>query len=94
MDARKDRIGEHAAGHELPWATAALGPVPAHPLDWLDWQKRAAAIGAWRELSGHHDRADPIGPDPVAVAPDLRAAWHEAPQAREYSFSTPRDRGG
>ena len=78
MDARKDHLGNHAADHALPWAVAALGPVPAHPLDRLDWQKRAAAIGAWRELSGHHDPADPIGPEPVAAAPDLRAAWHEA----------------
>ena len=31
MDARKDRIGEHTASHPPPWATAALGPVPAHP---------------------------------------------------------------
>ena len=74
MDARKDRIGEHAP----PWAITALGSVPAHPLDLLDWQKRAAAIGAWRELSGHHHPADPIGPEPVAGVPDLRAAWHEA----------------
>jgi hypothetical protein len=44
----------------------------------LDWQKRAAAIGAWRELSGYQHPADPIGPEPVAAAPDLRAAWHEA----------------
>jgi hypothetical protein len=78
MDARTDRIGEHAAGHPQPWATAALGPVPAHPLDRLQWQKRAAAIGAWRELSGHSDPADPIGPEPVAAAPDARAAWHQA----------------
>jgi conjugative relaxase-like TrwC/TraI family protein len=78
MDARKDRIGEHAATHALPWAVSALGPVPAHPLDRLDWQRRAASIGAWRELSGHHHPADPIGPEPVAVTPDLRAAWHEA----------------
>ena len=78
MDARKDRIGEHAADHAPPWAVTALGPVPAHPLDRLDWQKRAAAIGAWRELSGYHDPADPIGPEPIAAAPDLRAAWHEA----------------
>jgi conjugative relaxase-like TrwC/TraI family protein len=78
MDARKDRIGEHAADHAPPWATTALGPVPAHPLDRLDWQKRAAAIGAWRELSGHHDPADPTGPEPIAAAPDLRAAWHDA----------------
>ena len=78
MDARTDRIGEHAASHPPPWATAALGPVPAHPPDRLEWQKRAAAIGAWRELSGHDDPADPIGPEPAAAAPDVRAAWHQA----------------
>jgi conjugative relaxase-like TrwC/TraI family protein len=78
MDARKDRIGEHAAEHELPWAVAALGPVPEHPLDRLDWQKRAASIGAWRELSGYQHPTEAIGPEPAAAAPDLRAAWHEA----------------
>ena len=78
MDARKDRIGQHAAEHELPWAVAALGPVPADPAARLDWQKKASAIGAWRELSGYHHPADPIGPEPAAAAPDLRAAWHEA----------------
>ncbi len=78
MDARKDRIGEHAAEHPQPWATGALGPVPGHPLDRLDWQKRAASIGAWRELSGYDHPADPIGPEPAAAAPDIRAAWHEA----------------
>ena len=78
MDARKDRIGEHAAEYAPPWAVAALGPVPEDPLDRLDWQRRAASIGAWRELSGHRDPADPIGPEPAAAAPDLRAAWHEA----------------
>jgi hypothetical protein len=78
MDARKDRIGEHAAEHEPPWATSTLGPVPGHPLDRLEWQRRAAAVGAWRELSGYDHTADPIGPEPIAAAPDLRAAWHEA----------------
>jgi AAA domain/TrwC relaxase len=78
MDARKDRIGEHAVSHPPAWALAALGPVPAHPPGRLDWQKRAAAIGAWRELSGYSDPADPVGPEPVAAAPDARAAWHEA----------------
>ena len=78
MDARKDRIGEHAAEHALPWAVNALGPVPGHPLDRLDWQQRAASIGAYRELSGYDHPADPIGPEPAAAAPDLRAAWHEA----------------
>ena len=78
MDARMDRIGEHTASHPPPWATATLGPVPAHPAGRLDWQKRAAAIGAWRELSGHGDPADPIGPEPAVATPDVRAAWHQA----------------
>ena len=78
MDARKDRIGEHAADHAPPWAITALGPVPGHPLDRLDWQRRASSIGAWRELSGYDHAADPIGPEPVAAVPDMRAAWHDA----------------
>jgi len=78
MDARKDRIGEHAADHAPPWAVTALGLVPGHPLDRLGWQRRASSIGAWRELSGYDHPADPIGPEPVAAAPDPRAAWHEA----------------
>jgi hypothetical protein len=78
MDARTDRIGEHTAAHPPPWATAALGPIPAHPPGRLEWQKRAAAIGAWRELSGYDHPADPIGPEPAAAAPDARAAWHQA----------------
>ncbi len=78
MDGRKDRIGEHAAEHAPDWAVNALGPVPDHPLNRLDWQQRAASIGAYRELSGHRDPADPIGPEPAAAAPDIRAAWHEA----------------
>ena len=76
MDARKDRIGEHAADNAFPWAVSALGPVPEHPVDRLAWQQRAASIGAWRELSGYAHPADPIGPEPAA--PDVRAAWHEA----------------
>jgi hypothetical protein len=78
MDVRTDRIGEHAAEHPPSWALAALGPVPAHPLDRLEWQRRASAIGAWRELSGYDHPADPIGPEPAAAAPDVRAGWHQA----------------
>src|SRR6266566_2807328 len=62
----------------LRWAEAALGPVPDHPLDRLDWQRRASSIGAWRELSGYDHPTDPIGPEPVAAAPDARASWHGA----------------
>ena len=81
MDARKDRIGEHAAEHALPWAVTALGPVPADPADRLGWQHRASSIGAYRELSGYDHPADPIGPEPATAAPETRAAWHEAAAA-------------
>ena len=78
MDARKDRLGEHAAEHELPWAVDALGPVPEHPLDRLDWQKKAASIGAWRELSGYDHPTEAIGPEPATATPDVRSVWFEA----------------
>jgi conjugative relaxase-like TrwC/TraI family protein len=78
MDQRAQRIGEHAAQHEPPWALTALGPVPADPLDRLAWQHNASAIGAYRELAGISDPAEPLGPEPVAADPDLRAAWHDA----------------
>jgi hypothetical protein len=78
MDERKERIGQHAAESALPWAAAALGPAPDDPLARLEWQRRAASIGAYRELSGHDHPAEPIGAEPAPGTPDLRAAWHEA----------------
>jgi hypothetical protein len=78
MDARKQRIGEHAAASTLRWAVAALGPVPDDPVSRLEWQQRAASVGAYRELSGYQHPADPIGPEPATGTPDVRAAWHEA----------------
>jgi hypothetical protein len=78
MDARKERLGAHAAESAPAWAISALGHIPEDPAARLDWQRRAASIAAWRELSGYHHPADPIGPEPAAAAPDLHAAWHEA----------------
>jgi AAA domain len=78
MDARKKRIGEHAAQNALAWAVTALGPATDEPPARMEWRRRAASIGAYRELSGYDDPDDPIGPEPAAAAPDLHAAWHEA----------------
>jgi hypothetical protein len=78
MDDRARRIGEHAAAARLPWAVTALGPVPAEPAARLAWQQKAAAIGTWRELSGHSHPEHPIGLESAASTPDLRAAWHAA----------------
>jgi hypothetical protein len=81
MEDRQRRIGEHAAASRLPWATGALGPVPDDPADHAAWQQKAATVGAYRELSGHDHPDDPVGPEPQASTPDLRAAWHAAQAA-------------
>jgi hypothetical protein len=78
MDDRKRRIGEFAADNTLPWAVAALGPVPQELAARQDWQHNASSIGAYRETYGYHHPTNPIGPEPTHDAPDQRAAWHEA----------------
>ena len=78
MDDRKQRIGHFATDNNLPWAIAALGPVPDDPAARQEWQHKASSIGAYRETYGYHHPTDPIGPEPTCDAPDQRAAWYEA----------------
>jgi hypothetical protein len=78
MDARTERIGEHVADHPPEWAVRSLGAVPDDPLDRLDWQRRAASIGAYRELFRYEHPSDPIGPEPTGDSPEKRAVWHTA----------------
>jgi hypothetical protein len=78
MDARADRLGEHAVESSPAWALQALGPVPEDPLERLDWQNRASKIATYRELYGIDDHRDVIGPEPTGNAPEMRAAWHDA----------------
>jgi hypothetical protein len=78
MDGRKQRLGEHAAQTAPAWAVKALGAVPDDPAARQEWERKAAAIGAYREMYSYQHPADPIGPEPVHHSPDQRAAWHEA----------------
>jgi hypothetical protein len=78
MDDRTQRLGQHAAQHPPRWAATALGPVPADPAARRDWETKASAIGAYREMYGYDHPNDPIGSEPARQAPDQRAAWHEA----------------
>jgi len=78
MDGRKQRLGEHAAQTAPAWAVNALGAVPGDPAARQEWERKASAIGAYREMYGYQHPADPIGPEPTRDSPDQRAAWHEA----------------
>jgi len=85
MDERKARIGEFAAEHAPPWAVSTLGPVPGEPLGRLDWEQRAADIGAYRELYDWNHDTEPVGPEPTGDTPDKRAAWHAASGAMNHT---------
>jgi hypothetical protein len=78
MDARAERLGEHAAETSPTWALQALGPVPEDPVDRLDWQQRASKIATYRELYGTGDDREVIGKEPTENAPEMRAAWYDA----------------
>jgi hypothetical protein len=81
MDDRKQRLGPHAAETAPAWAVKALGPIPCDPAARDGWERKAASIGAYREMYGYSHPTDPIGPEPAHDSPDQRAAWHEAFQA-------------
>jgi conjugative relaxase-like TrwC/TraI family protein len=78
MDARAERLGEHAVETSPAWALQALGPVPEDPTARLDWQQRASKMATYRELYGIEDDREVIGSEPTGNAPEMRASWHDA----------------
>ena len=88
QDDRVERLGEFAAEAFPAWAEEALGPVPSDPLDRLEWTRRAAKIGKYRERYGK----DEIGPMPTGNSPEMRADWFDAframTRADAVDFST------
>jgi hypothetical protein len=78
MDARTERLAAHVTQTAPTWAVAAAGPVPADPMERLEWQHRIAPVAAYRQIYGWEHETEPIGPEPTADTPDKRAAWHGA----------------
>ena len=74
-DARRRELGEQTADEQPQWAAEALGPVPTEPTDRLAWEHRAGTVAAWRELAGHTDDADPLGPVSRPAQPEQYAVW-------------------
>lgn len=79
LDSRQAQLGRRTTGKPPEWATARLGPVPADPGQREEWMRRAGAVEAYRELTGHADPRRAIGREPAA--PEARAAWHAAATA-------------
>jgi hypothetical protein len=83
-DDRRRHLGAATAATQPQWALDAFGPVPDEPVDRLDWEHRAGTVAAWRELAGHTDEADPLGPAVRPGQPEhyttWRAAWTAAGQ--------------
>jgi hypothetical protein len=85
MDARKQRLGEHAAETAPAWAVKALGPVPDDPAGRQERERKAASIGAYREIYGYHHPDDPIGPEPTHDSPrPARRLARNLPRARPH----------
>ena len=78
MDDRTQRLGQHTAQTTPAWAITALGPVPTDLAGRRQWEHKASAIAAYREMYGYDHPGEPIGPEPSREAPDQRAAWHQA----------------
>ncbi|WP_246633755.1 MobF family relaxase, partial [Pseudonocardia nigra] len=78
-DQRAAELGREAAEQATPWAVEAFGPVPAHGDARRAWERQAGSVAAVRELAGHDELADALGPAPkpgqVEQYAAYRAAW-------------------
>jgi conjugative relaxase-like TrwC/TraI family protein len=77
-DARRRQLGAQVAADPPQWAVEALGTTPSDPVARLDWEHRAGTVAAWRELAGHADPADALGPAAPSGQPEHYAAWRAA----------------
>ncbi|MGI5162720.1 MobF family relaxase [Microbispora sp. CA-102843] len=76
MDDRRRELGTQVAEQPPAWAVAALGPVPADPIERAEWEHRAGVVASYREAQGFRDEARPIGHCPNT--PEARATWNAA----------------
>jgi hypothetical protein len=78
--ARKaDELGEQIAAEPQAWALDAFGPPPDAVGEREEWQGKIGAVAAYRELRGHDNDAEPLGPAPepgqVEAYAAYRASW-------------------
>ncbi len=78
---RQADIGHTAAAQQPVWATNHLGTPPDDPDECLEWERRAAAVGAYRELAGIDDAQASLGAAPSPEQVLHRALWRHATRA-------------
>jgi hypothetical protein len=78
-DRRASELGRETAEQAPAWAVETLGPVPTEPTERSAWEGRAGIVASYRELRGHDDPAEALGPAPqpgqVEAYAAFRAAW-------------------
>ncbi len=77
-DERRVELGRRVAAEAPQWAVEALGPVPAGGGARREWEESAATAAAHRELVGHDDPADALGPAPKPGQTEAYASWRAA----------------
>lgn len=77
-DARRKELGRTVAAEASGWAVEAFGPVPAESEPRAEWAAKAAAVAGHRELTGHDDPTDALGPAPKRGQVETYASWRSA----------------
>ncbi|MFI6827586.1 MobF family relaxase [Kribbella sp. NPDC050241] len=78
-DARADQLGEQVAETQPQWAVEAFDRPPAEPGEERDrWIRRAGTVAAHREVVGHEDNEDALGPAPKPGQVEQYASWRAA----------------
>jgi hypothetical protein len=75
-DERRRHLGGRLGEKPEPWVVDALGPVPTDDiLRRIEWEEKAGWAAAARELAGHTDPNDALGPPPPAGLAEKYAVW-------------------
>ena len=78
-DQRAEQLGAELADQAPAWLTDAIGAAPTDADARAEWERRAGIVAAYREMRGHDDPTDALGPAPkpgqVEQYAAYRAAW-------------------
>ncbi|MCF7552169.1 MobF family relaxase [Pseudonocardia sp. WMMC193] len=77
-DDRTARLADAAVADPPGWAVREFGEPPADLVDLRRWRSDVGRVEAYRELRGHTDDADALGPAPAPGQVEAFAAYRDA----------------